>query len=366
MAGFISGLELAAGFFADHVQPTLAAAMVDLEYSAALIGSGSEVLGFDTAMSMDHHWGPRAMLFLRPDDHRRHASAIQELLARRLPPTYRGISTHFTAPDPDDNGTQLLAVHQGGPINHRVDVLTIDGFLRDTLGTSNIGDLDATDWLGFPSQRLLSIKRGKLFRDDLGLGDVQARLDWYPQHITAYILGCLWTRVGQEEHLMGRAGYVGDELGSSVIAARIVRDLMRIAFCLESEYAPYAKWLGSAFSALPCSSQLHEPLSGVVSACDWQTRQAALAKAYERLLEHQHSKGWPIGDHGRVRNFWSRPFSIIGGGEIASAVFERIEHPTIARLARSRPIGNVDLISDNTDVVDRVELHARLRSLYEA
>jgi hypothetical protein len=34
-----------------------------------------------------------------------------------------------------------------------------------------------------------------------------------------------WNRIGQEEHLMGRADR-GDEIGSAIIAARLVRDLM--------------------------------------------------------------------------------------------------------------------------------------------
>lgn len=61
---FVPGLELSRGFFADLVQPLLEDAFPDLRYSAALIGHGSEVLGFDTVMSTDHHWGPRVMLFL--------------------------------------------------------------------------------------------------------------------------------------------------------------------------------------------------------------------------------------------------------------------------------------------------------------
>jgi hypothetical protein len=35
-------------------------------HAAALLDSGSEVLGFDDAMSTDHHWGPRVLLLLEP------------------------------------------------------------------------------------------------------------------------------------------------------------------------------------------------------------------------------------------------------------------------------------------------------------
>ena len=63
---FIPGLELAGRFYREAVRPILDDAFPGLAHAAALIGSGSEVLGFDTAMSADHHWGPRAMLFLDP------------------------------------------------------------------------------------------------------------------------------------------------------------------------------------------------------------------------------------------------------------------------------------------------------------
>ena len=68
---FIPGLELARRFYWEAVRPILDADFPGLRHSAALIGTGSEVLGFDTPMSADHHWGPRAMLFLAEDDYER-------------------------------------------------------------------------------------------------------------------------------------------------------------------------------------------------------------------------------------------------------------------------------------------------------
>ena len=65
MPDFIPGLRLSEEFFHEAVAPILAADFRDVPYSAALLGSGSEILGFDTEMSSDHHWGPRVMLFLQ-------------------------------------------------------------------------------------------------------------------------------------------------------------------------------------------------------------------------------------------------------------------------------------------------------------
>ena len=56
---FVPGLELARQFYAEVVRPLLEQGAPGLRYSAALLGPGSEVLGFDSARSTDHDWGPR-------------------------------------------------------------------------------------------------------------------------------------------------------------------------------------------------------------------------------------------------------------------------------------------------------------------
>ena len=109
MANFIAGLRLSAEFFQEAVAPILATNFRGVPYSAALIGSGSEVLGFDTEMSSDHHWGPRVMLFLREADHARYHTALHRSLSDQLPRTFHGYPTNFTPPNPEDSGTQLNA-----------------------------------------------------------------------------------------------------------------------------------------------------------------------------------------------------------------------------------------------------------------
>jgi hypothetical protein len=365
MNPFVPGLDLAEGFFAVHVQPILAGAFPQLRYSAALIGSGSEVLGFDTPMSADHHWGPRAMLFLEPADLDALSARIREQLAQRLPASYRGYSTHFTDPDPVDNGVQRLAQHDGGPINHRVELDSLAGFFQTYLGLSVEQDaLTMADWLSLPSQKLRSIVAGRVFRDDLGLQAIRRRFAWYPSDVARYLLGCLWTRIGQEEHLMGRAAHAGDELGSGLIASRLIRDLMRIAFCLRREYPPYPKWFGTAFARLVDVAELKAQLEAAQLAARFPERETALCSAYELVTSMQRTAGVPLGGDGRTSLFWGRPFRVINAEKIAAAVFATITDPQLAELARTRPIGSIDLVSDNTDALEDAELRARVRSLY--
>ena len=66
---FVPGLELCEAFYREAVRPILDAGFPGLTHAAALIGDGSDVLGYDTPVSRDHQWGPRLILFLSAADH---------------------------------------------------------------------------------------------------------------------------------------------------------------------------------------------------------------------------------------------------------------------------------------------------------
>ncbi len=82
---FIPGLKLSELFYSEAVSPILASNLPTLRYSAGLLGSGSEVLGFDTVQSTDHHWGPRLQVFLSDDDYAIYAKRIDKALSEQLP-----------------------------------------------------------------------------------------------------------------------------------------------------------------------------------------------------------------------------------------------------------------------------------------
>ena len=65
---FVPGIELSRLFYREAVRPILDAAFPRLPHAAALLGDGSEVLGYDSPRSTDHDWGPRLLLFLTDAD----------------------------------------------------------------------------------------------------------------------------------------------------------------------------------------------------------------------------------------------------------------------------------------------------------
>jgi hypothetical protein len=363
-SSFVPGLDLAEAFYREAVAPLLERHEPDLVYTAALIGPGSEVLGFDTAMSTDHHWGPRVQLFLRPEDLEPRRERIRVRLAHELPASFRGFPTSFTEPDTEDRGTQRLQPVASGPIRHRVEIETPAGFFRRYLHLDLEGEIDAVDWLTLPHQKLRSIRAGRVFRDDLQFGVVRERFRWYPRDIWIYVLASSWARIGEDEHLMGRAGSVGDELGSSLIASRLVRELMRLAFLIEREYPPYAKWWGTAFRLLSCAPELAPPLESVTEAGIWKEREAALCSAY-RILAAMHNRlevTRPLPTE--PSPFWGRPFRVIHGERFAEALRATIGDPQVRRIAARRLIGSIDQFSDSTDLLEDASRRPELRELY--
>ena len=362
---FIPGLELSEAFYREAVKPIVQEMFPALTFSAGLIGSGSEVLGFDNLMSSDHHWGPRVMIFLSPADLARERDSISRALSDKLPRRFRGYPTSFTSPNGGDKGVQLLDYSDEGPVNHRVEMMTADEFFKNYLGFDITSEVTAADWLTFPEQKLRSLTAGKIFDDGLNLESARNRFRYYPHDVWLYLLAAGWARIEQEEHLMGRAGSVGDELGSAIIAARLVRDLMRLCFLMEKVYAPYPKWFGTAFSKLKSATELEPILHRVLAGRDWKERERFLSEAYEFVAALHNSLGITSLLPAQVAEFHDRPFMTISRGVFSAAIVAEIKESKVKKIAAKRLIGNIDQFSDSTDLLAEPAPRLVLWQLYD-
>jgi len=363
MLAFTPGLELCRRFYEEAVCPLLVQHFPDLPYAAALIGPGSDVLGFDTEMSMDHFWGPRLQIFLRDQDIP-FASRIDEMLRNSLPHIFEGFPVDVVEV-PDEPGVTLMHLTHEGQVNHHVTFLTLQDFLQSRLAYDINQPLEAADWLTFPAQTLREITAGAVYHDGVGeLTALRTRLAWYPHDVWLYLLASGWQRIGQEEHLMPRAGYVGDELGSAIIGSRLVRDIMYLCFLMEKHYAPYPKWFGSAFKQLQCAQNLWPILWRAQQSSIWQEREAALCEAYSFLAHMHNALGITRKLPETVSPFYARPFKVIRSDVFVQALLEQITDSSIKHLTKRRLIGNIDQFSDSTDLRD-ASWRLVLRKLYE-
>lgn len=364
-ATFIPGLDLAEGFFKEAVRPMLEAHMPDLQYSAALMGGGSEVLGFDTEMSADHDWGPRTMLFLRPEDFEIHAPAIRALAMEHLPLTYRDYPIRIYSPNARDIGARHQ-LQPGSPgLEPQIELNTLRNFFQKYMNIDLDKPLSPADWLTIPHNKLRSVVAGRVFCDGIGLHAVRDRFSWYPHDVWLYLLASCWLRIGEDQPLTGRAGSVGDNLGSAIIAWRFIRDMMRLAFLMERSYPPYPKWFGSAFAQLQCAPALLPLLERIGTASGWKERDGALADAYRKLAEMHNALELTPPIPCEPTRLGKRPFTISRSGDIAGALQKEIRDPSVLALADRWLIGNIDLFNDNHLLDDDPAQRPLLLTLYE-
>lgn len=230
-----SGIELARAYHAEVVRPLLVGRWPDLACSAARLGSGSDVLGLDDAVSRDHDWGLRLTLLLDED----RVPEVADHLERELPHAYRGLPTRFaTTWDP--------------VVRQRVEVAGPDAFALSRLGIDVTRAWDAGDWLSLTGQAVLEVTAGPVFTDTHGgITAIRNRLTWYPDDVWRHVVAVDWQRLGQLLPLLGRAGQRGDDLGARVLVADVVRVAVHLGFLLERRWSPYPKWAGTLFAGLP-------------------------------------------------------------------------------------------------------------------
>lgn len=368
MPEFIPGLQLSQRYYEALVKPILDHEFPDLNYAMAMIGSGSEILGFDTEMSTDHHWGLRLMLFLRQTDFYANHAAIKDSLSQRLPTNFLGHSTNFGPPSwsETDHGTQLPVLIEDGPVNHRVECFEVTAYFHNYLNLDITQPIDNVDWLTIPSQKLRSITSGAVYYDEIGLQSILDRFSFYPDNVWFYLMASGWNNLSQLEHLAPRAGYVGDEVGSSLIAALLVRTIMQVCFLIERQYAPYHKWFGTAFAQLDCADKMLPILRRIQLGETWQIREQHLSTAYAMLGEMHNALGITSPVDATVRPFHGRPFEVIDGWRFAMALREKISDPHLKHLAENLPIGSIDQFSSNTDLLERASIRPTLCTLYNA
>ncbi|GII99126.1 uncharacterized protein DUF4037 [Sediminihabitans luteus] len=291
----MSGTSRARGYWEQVVRPLVVDRWPGLGYAAGRLGSGSDVLGLDDGTSTDHDWGNRLTLLVDAD----RVADVDAWLEDVLPPAFDGLPTRF-------------ATTWSPQVRHGVDVASVAGFVHSRLGVDATAPLEPSAWLGLTGQSVLEVVAGDVFEDVAGeLTAVRERLAWMPHDVWLAVLAGEWAAIAQELPFVGRAGERGDDLGSRVVAARLVERTVRLGFWLDRRWPPYAKWLGTLHARLPRASVTAAPLGRALAADDWRTREAAIVEALETLHDLQRDTGLPAAASAVVP-FHTRGFAGVG------------------------------------------------------
>lgn len=136
---------------------------------------------------------------------------------------------------------------------------------------------------------------------------------------------------------------------------------MRLGFLLERRYAPYSKWLGSAFARLDCANEVGPALAQMLSADDFEARESGWVEAIEALARRHNALGLTAHLEPTARAFYSRPYCVIGAGRFAAACIESVTDPWLRDLPR---VGGIGQFVDSTDVLSVGELTGRAAGFY--
>jgi hypothetical protein len=346
---FIPGLEMGRLFYQNIIEPAVRREFPQLKYAAALIGPGSEVLGFDTAISTDHDWRPRVFLFIENGAFEELFPRLSKLISDVVPERFMGFPARAPAPNAD---LRSRTVH------------SVDRFWREYVGFSSDEVPSPEDWLTFPEHRLLGLTSGAVYFDETGeLARARERFRYYPDDIRLYMAAAEWRHIAQEEAFLGRTGDVGDEIGSQIIASRLVRHIMRLCFIVERKYYPYTKWFGTAYSKLNCASIFLPLIGDVLGHKHWKRRETAMSALYSATVELFESHNMiNIKFETKISSYYTRPYQVLNADRFANALRDRITSESVKRLPSQ--LGSVEQFVDSTDIVTNVEMCKKLKSIY--
>ena len=332
------GRGLARRYADDVVAPLLARDLPRLPVALGRLGTGSDVLGLDDERSRDHDWGLRLTLAVPPEA----VAEVDAHLQARLPTTYDGRPVRFPLTgDPREH--------------HRVEVTSVRELVRDRTGLDPAAGWDVTDWLSVTGQAALEVTAGSVWRDDTGeLTAARERLASYPDELVVVLVAVDWQRLAQELPLAGRAGERGDELGSRVVGARLVDAAVHLGFLLERRWAPYPKWRGTLFAALPRCGALAPTLMAALAAPTWREREAHLAEALRGLYDVQRATGVAVVGPDPLEPFFDRPFLGVRAS-VTQVLLDAVADPGVRA---AFPLGAVEQWSGSVDLLTAADRRA--------
>jgi hypothetical protein len=339
----LHGAGLAEAFHRDVVAGLIQRTAPGLRYAAARLGSGSDVLGFDDSTSRDHDWGCRLTVLLDEADSGI-VGTLSAALERDLPDSFAGYPTRFAAT-------------WNANVSHQVQVATVMDFAMSRLGVDPRRGLSDLEWLSLTGHSVLETVGGQVFHDETDeLARLRASLRWYPEHLEPYLLAAGWQRLSQTMPFLGRTADTGQQRQSLLLSGQLTRDLMRQAFLLERQWAPYPKWFEAGFAKLALAESLHDALDRATTAKAWRDREDGLVAAIEVLAQAQRDRGLPTPDQAVVP-FFDRPYRTISDDLVNK----------LGDWSTGLPlVGSIEQWVDNSDILARPKNRPAIVAAYRA
>ncbi|CAM3086152.1 DUF4037 domain-containing protein [Streptobacillus ratti] len=200
----------------------------------ALIGEGSEVIGYDDEYSKDHDYTFMPTIFLNDKDYEKYHKELEDILLS-LPQEFLGIK-HVN----------------NDVVNERRGIKKISDYLYRFIGKENT-DLTIEDYRKIPEHSLFSLTSGEIFfAGNEEFTDMLSVLKYYPNVIRENKIATVCTRIAQS----GQYNYLRlmkreDKIASNMSKSIFIENVIHLVYLLNSKYMPFYKWSARGLRDLP-------------------------------------------------------------------------------------------------------------------
>ncbi|MGN0436346.1 MAG: DUF4037 domain-containing protein, partial [Wujia sp.] len=223
-----SMLDVCQAYYEKYGKPMIHEKFAEYEDKIAvgICGEGSECLGVEDEISLDHDCGPGFALWV--------TDRVYDEIGEKLQMAYEGLPKIFAGYIRTDT-----AMGSG-----RCGVCRIDDFYKRVLGGENIPDR-VEDWYKLEEAALAMAVNGMVFTDNEGIFSAKREklMTYYPHKIWIEKLSRELMYAAQTgQYNYGRAMARGDYVTSSLALAEYMKSIMHVVFLLNKRYCPYYKW----------------------------------------------------------------------------------------------------------------------------
>lgn len=244
----MKGLELAEEYYNAYGREMLQTKFSYLteQMAVGLVGYGSECLGFDDELSMDHDYGPSFCVWLPRELYQQYGAQVQAAY-EELPQEFMGY------------GGRVSEMQGQG----RVGVLCLEDFYLGILGRDTVPSTEA-EWLALSEENLAIVTNGKVFEDHLGKFSAvrSGLLQYYPKAVWIRRLVQALAKAAQAgQYNYARAMKRGERIAAELSLTEYIRESMQAVYLLNRKYAPFYKWMHRGLQDLAVCSEVGDMLN---------------------------------------------------------------------------------------------------------
>lgn len=244
----MNGLELSEKYYEVYGRKMLETQFPQIidQTAVGLVGKGSECLGFDDEISMDHDYGPSFCIWLPQEVYNKYGKQMQAAYDA-LPQEFMGYA-----------GRVVEEQGQG-----RVGALCLEDFYREILGRETV-PVTNQEWLDVQEENLATATNGKIFNDWLGqFTKIRENLmKYYPREVWMRRLVQSMAKAAQAgQYNYARAMKRGERITAEIALTEFVKESMRIVYLLNKKYAPYDKWMHRGIKDLAVGAEIGDMLN---------------------------------------------------------------------------------------------------------